>query len=485
MSRRRLFLCENEAIFDVRAAQTADIDVTELRSFGAKQNVFIGLDNVTDSIKGSIAPRLKDLLLIGAFVYTADCAMARGSKWEDGNTTEPWGRELHFKIPVRDIGFWNQPDVQSCLTRVLGFLSNDQYFFEFLPVQADSPEQLQLGMIDKQKWPFSGTDSVVMFSGGLDSLAGAVQMARNRENLVLVSHRSVSHMNSRQKQLVKKLNELFPNRVIHIPVWVYKEGSFNREYTQRTRSFLFSSIGLLIATAFNARAVRFFENGVVSLNLPIADEVLRARASRTTHPLSLNMLTQLHALVTERNINIENPFIYNTKSEIVSIIADSGAARLIPYTCSCSHGFFKSKDQRHCGTCSQCIDRRIATLAAGQAEHDPWTDYVSDVFVGPRKEGQERNMAVNFARHALELSTMSSDEIGTRFNNELSRAVRSVENRSEAASKLIEMHQRHGETVMRVLEGKLSNHAGDLAKGLLEETSMLAMIAGQKHLKSS
>ena len=482
MSRRRLFLCENEVI---QGAQPTDIEVTELRSFGTDRNVFIGLDNVTDAIQRSIAPRLKDLLLIGAYVYTADCAVARGTKWTDDNSTESWGRELHFRIPVRDYGFWSTSEVKACLTRALNFLSDDQYFFEFLPIKADSQEQFQLGMVDKNKWPFSGTDSVVMFSGGLDSLAGAVEMASRGENIVLVSHRSVSHMNSRQKKLVKKLNGIFPSRVIHIPVWVYKEDRFNREYTQRTRSFLYSTIALMVANAFNSRAIRFFENGVVSLNLPIADEVLRARGSRTTHPRSLDLLSQFHRLVIERDIEIENPFINKTKMEVIEVIAKAGAAELIPSTCSCSHGFFKSKDQQHCGTCSQCIDRRIAIIAAGQEENDPWTDYVSDVFTGKRKEGQEMNMAVNFARHALELSTMSEEEIGTRFSNELSRAVRNSENRSEAALELIQMHQRHGDAVMRVLERKLTEHVGDLTKGLLEATCMLSMIAGQNHLRSS
>jgi len=85
---------------------------------------------------------------------------------------------------------------------------------------------------------------------------------------------------------------------------------------------------------------------------------------------------------------------------------------------------FKSKQQWHCGKCSQCIDRRIAVLAAGVAQHDSDTDYESDVFVGPRSDGYEKNMAVDYVRHALELHRMHEIEMAERFNLELVRATR-------------------------------------------------------------
>lgn len=118
-----------------------------------------------------------------------------------------------------------------------------------------------------------------MFSGGLDSLAGVVEMARAGANLVLVSHRPVSTLDARQKRLFRELQKQFPGQLIHIPVWINKAQSFGRESTQRTRSFLFSALGTLVAQSVRARGLRFYENGVVSLNLPIAQEALRARAS--------------------------------------------------------------------------------------------------------------------------------------------------------------------------------------------------------------
>jgi hypothetical protein len=274
--------------------------------------------------------------------------------------------------------------------------------------------------------------------------------------------------------------------MIHVPVWINKDKKFGREHTQRTRSFLFSALGTVVAESVKANGVQFFENGIVSLNLPVADEVLRARASRTTHPQALDLFTKLYSLVTERQLIVDNPYLFKTKTEVVSVIAERGASHLIQYTCSCAHtGFFKSKTQWHCGTCSQCIDRRMAILATDQQENDPEFDYVSNVFTGSRKDGYETNMAVDYTRHAIELHLMSETEITSRFNLELSRAVRFHPKRREAAQQLVEMHKRHGETVKKVLDQQLQQHISQLIEGSLDKGSMLVMVAGQQHLASS
>jgi hypothetical protein len=123
---------------------------------------------------------------------------------------------------------------------------------------------------------------------------------------------------------------------------------------------------------------------------------------------------------------------------------------------------FKRKTQGHCGRCSQCIDRRVAIAAAGLLTSDPEGDYVSDVFVGPRKEGPEKNMAADFARHGIELFQRSESELATLFNAELTRAVRYEPKRNEAAEKLIAMHKRHGESVTRVLQQTVAENAREI-----------------------
>ena len=148
-------------------------------------------------------------------------------------------------------------------------------------------------------------------------------------------------------------------------------------------------------------------------------------------------------------------------------------------------GSFKSNSQTHCGACSQCIDRRIAVIASGQVEHDPAIDYCSDVFTGLRKEGYETNMAVDYARHAIELNKMTEENIAARFSAELSRAIRPFEKHADAMDAFIAMHKRHGRVVQVVIEQQVGKYVSNLVGGELPETSMLCMVVGNKHSDSS
>ena len=454
-----------------------------LDSIGSKANVHINFSNVAQVFKQDLSPRLVDFLEIASYVFSADCATPRGKKWADEDSTEPWTRDLAFVIPVRDPAFWSAAKIKGLIERVLCFLSNDKYSFTFRQLERDRPaQQHYLQFADQEDWPFHGPERVLMFSGGLDSLAGVVEMAREGAKLVLVSHRPVSTLDARQKRLFRELQKQFPGQLIHIPVWINKAQSFGRESTQRTRSFLFSALGTLVAQSVHARGLRFYENGVVSLNLPIAQEALRARASRTTHPAALHLLSLLSAEVSARHFLIDNPYVFKTKTEVVASLGVHKAAHLIAHTCSCSRSMFQTKMQPHCGRCSQCIDRRFAVTAADLLAYDSEKGYVCDVFLGPREDDIDRAIAVDYARHGIELDLRSETELATGFSADLSRGVRYEANRSEAGRKIISMHKRHGEVVTRVLQQKIRESAARLVDGTLDKTSLLALAIGQQYL---
>ena len=423
-----------------------------------------------------------DFLEIASYVFTADCSTQRG-KWTDGTREEPWGRDLAFVIAVREPEFWASAKVTGLMKEVLRFLSNDSYSFNFVPLQSDQENQTPyFEFHDEIDWPFHKPDRVLMFSGGLDSLAGIVKTAASGEKAVLVSHRPVSTLYARQKKLFGELQKKFAGQLMHIPVWINKDEGFGREPTQRTRSFLFSALGTLVAHSIEARGVRFYENGVLSVNLPIAEEVLRARASRTTHPLALHLLSELAAAVIKREFPIDNPFLFNTKTEVVQILSRHNGAELIAQTCSCSHLMFQSGEKRHCGTCSQCIDRRFAVAGAGLLSKDPQSDYVSDVFVGSRSKQLDQSIAIDYTRHGIELERRSDVEIAAIFNAEISRALRYEKKGEESAEKIISMYRRHGRVVRQVLEEQLRLNAAKLIDHTLEKSSLLALAIGQAYL---
>jgi hypothetical protein len=457
---------------------------TYLNTSGPSQNVNVKLTDVSRGFLRGLSPRVLDLLEIAAYVFAADCSFPRGTSWApDG--TEAWRRDLRFVVSVRDPAFWSASATTGLLKRLLGFLSDDSYEFEFQPAVFQTPEQTYISFADFDQWPFVGVPRVMMFSGGLDSLAGALTAAAAGDEMVLVSHRSVATVDARQRVLVGELKKEYPGKVLHVPVWVNKDKRLGKEHTQRTRSFLFVALGCAVAESAQAAGVRFFENGVVSLNLPVAGEALGARASRTTHPLFLQMASVLCEAVLGRNFVLDNPYFLKTKVDVLLAIAEAGGSGLIPLTCSCAHtGFFQSKSQRHCGGCSQCIDRRFAVLAAGLSAFDPATDYLSDVFTGPRSDGYEKNMAVDYALHISELDRMSEEQMSARYSVELARAARPFPDSSLAAQDFVYLHKRHAVAAMRVMSEQIAANATSISAGSLEPSSLVALVAGRQHLRT-
>ena len=474
----RLFVCSGAKI-DAGSTVAKGRQRIALDSIGPHPNVNIRFQNVTRALHRHLPDRLVDFLEVASYVFTADCATERGEQWTDDDSKEAWGRDFAFVIPVRDPAFWTKPEITCLVKESLGFLSNDKYSFTFVPLKQDRMQQQYFEFAEGKTWSFHAPARVLMFSGGLDSLAGAVETANTGDHVVLVSHRSVSTVSAHQTKLFHALQKRFPNRLVHVPVWVNKDEKFGRESTQRTRSFLFAALGAVVAEPLNAGGIRFYENGVVSLNLPVAEEVLRARASRTTHPVTLYHLESLCTAVAGRNLVVDNPYLFKTKTEVVEVLASYKVQDMIISTCSCAHLMFKSNAQKHCGTCSQCIDRRFAMIAAGLEQYDPKADYVSDVFTGPRKDGYEKKMAIDYTLHGIELQNRSESELAILFNAELGRAVRYGRRRSESAERIIAMHKRHGKVVTDVLTKKIAERSGDLARGTLEPTSLLALILGR------
>jgi hypothetical protein len=472
-----------------RRRRNSDGRLIELKTFGRGQNINLVIEDIARVFQQHLSGRLADVLDIAATVYAADSTVQRAAGWIEG-AIEPWARDFRFEIAVRDIVFWNRPEVQEALVEVLGFLSDDRYRFSFFPLNADDDRAVQqylnLGPASPKDWPFQNPARVLLFSGGLDSLSGAVEAAKRGDKLVLVSHRSISVIDSRQQELYQRLTETFPQAaILRVPVWIHKVGTEAREYTQRTRSFLFWALALAVGQSVNAEGMTFFENGVVSLNLPIADQVLRARASRTTHPVTLEMLQELSALILNRKFVVENPYIDLTKTEVITRIITAGAGDLIRSSCSCSRTRNNKSIGWHCGRCSQCIDRRIAAIASGHPGFDPESDYAISVLTGARKDEADKAMAVNYVRHGLELAHSSLEDVAVRFNTEISRAARAFANPTAASRMLIDMHLRHGAVVRKVIAESVSIHTMELVDGVIEQSSLLGLVIERQHLTAS
>ena len=296
---------------------------------------------------------------------------------------------------------------------------------------------------------------------------------------MLVSHHSSSKLAARQRALAKALEQRARDRVLHVPLRMTKRGDLTVEYSQRSRSFFFVALGAVVARTVGTNRIRLYENGNVSVNLPIAENVIGARATRSTHPSVIAGVNQLFSCLFEDPITVENPYSLLTKAEVLERIAAHGCADLIPQTVSCSHVYQIETERPHCGQCTQCLGRRFAVLSAGLERHDPEHGYRVRLFVDERPEGARRSLAVSYIELARDLGHMSPRDFLADFAVELSRALADMPgDREDNLRRLFELHQRFGSQVTDVLGDAFRRYARELAEGTLPEHCLVRLAAG-------
>ena len=176
----------------------------------------------------------------------------------------------------------------------------------------------------------SSNGRTLLFSGGLDSLAAAVLYADSGEPLQLVSHIT---RNSRTQQAQNQLAELVKVRLRAVHHWQFFVSSraddedgldHDVETSQRTRSFLFITLGALAARrAGHHRLVLLAENGQMAIHLPLTSGRIGAFSTHTAHPDVLAPMEAFLNAALQYPIGIENPFVHRTKAEVVRHVMDA------------------------------------------------------------------------------------------------------------------------------------------------------------------
>lgn len=451
---------------------------------GAAKNINLRITDISKAMVSNIPDILLDLLEVAAYVYCADQQTRRGSdKLTD--YANNWRREMIFRIPVRSLSIWQREEVRDDLANMLGFLSDDHYTFEFVSAQSPlaASEVYFSGLTDRADQP----DEIALFSGGLDSFAGVVEAQAEGKKMVLVGHHSAPKIFNIQKQLVEALNQHASGpRMFFVPVNITNTGSVPVEYTQRTRSFLFAALGVVVARMFGKGEITFFENGIVSLNIPIAGDVMGARATRTTHPKVIRGFERFFSSILEREINVRTPFQWLTKTEVVRKIDEYSASELLAQTNSCTRTRGMTKKHPHCGVCSQCIDRRFAVLAAGLGNMEASDRYGVDLLIGDRTHDRDVRMAAAYVKFFREFADVLKDKFLTQYP-EITSALDHFSDtpRHEAADRIYEMYLRHHHDVMSVLNEAAEIHRLELTRGTLPSGSLMAMLYNQNRIAVS
>jgi 7-cyano-7-deazaguanine synthase in queuosine biosynthesis len=451
-----------------------------LNLHGASKNVRLEIGDISRRLLANLSDVHTDLLDIVGYIYAADSAISRAGK-TDSHLGAMWRRKFRFVIPVRQPSLWSSKPVTASLVETISFLSDDDYEFEFCPLKSPPPVESYFPLSGAKDAKFM-PDEVILFSGGLDSFAGTVEeLVAHGTKVALVSHRSASKITEAQNYLIGQLRRRFgADRVLHVPVRANLKNGLGKEPTHRARSFLFAAIGAVTGHLLDRQRMFFFENGVVSLNLPPVGQVVGARATRTTHPQALAGFRRILSAVLGQSFDVSNPYAWITKSEVIERIVQSDCADLIKYTRSCTRVHAMTNLHPHCGKCSQCIDRRFAILAAGQDQKDPDEAYKVDLLLDGREPGPDREMALAYIRSASKIGQMTDVQFFAHFG-ETSRIVSHfAEPAGTVARRIFELHRRHAAAVCRVFDAGVDANKADIRNGSLPPDCLVSLVAGQR-----
>jgi 7-cyano-7-deazaguanine synthase in queuosine biosynthesis len=342
-------------------------------------------NNILDEILGKIAipPPLEalDLLNLAIAVYTADLKISRNL------AEDAWMRDFVFYMPVVNLERWTE--VMPRVVQMLEFLTGDRWQINFRQRQPS------------EKWEVKGekiprVEAVSLFSGGLDSLIGAIDLLGDGKSVGLVGHHGAGITNSVQKRVISEIQRRYRDRITPYMFYVQppKKGSGRGEPSMRSRSVLFLVLGTVVANALGCKIPLIIaENGLISLNVPLTNSRLGSLSTRTTHPhfisLYQEMLLSL-GLVTP----VEMPYRFHTKGEMLANAKNQKVLQsTVNLTMSCSHPeigrYHQGTPGNHCGYCVPCIIRRAA-LASVQLDNCKYNvDILKDPPMSDRDTGRD------------------------------------------------------------------------------------------------
>jgi 7-cyano-7-deazaguanine synthase in queuosine biosynthesis len=415
---------------------------------------------------GSLSSRVKDLIAIAGAIYRADQLASRGGGKDVHG--ECWEREFGLCIGVRDPEFWSAATIQERLASLVRFGTDDRWQFAFSEFRSADSGEVQTQFDSSLEAPEEKPGCVVLFSGGIDSLATLAEAAATGQRPFAVSHWSEHGNKKRQHNLLRLAPHTPPKRprLEHWPlpsaqIEIHGKGHEGPERTRRARGVLFAALGIAAATQLDVDRIFLADNGPISLNLPVNDQVVGAHASRSTHPVFLERASAFATHFAGHPVQFSNPLWARTRAETLEILRDLDLETLIPFTLSCSNWRGHTGGATHCGYCSQCIDRRFATIAAGLETHDPLTRYRHDVFLDPLPTNDARMMALSYVRHAQRLSEMTPDQLIIAYPQLLEAAQHSDGEPESVLRELIDVVQRHATSVLDVMD-----HQQDAARDL-------------------
>lgn len=339
--------------------------------------------NVFDSARLNPSGICIDLLRAAIAVYSIDLRIGRYHGFDN------WTRELVLNLPVSDVTIWS--GALPTLQTLLRFLTGDRWTINIRPQVEGRPSPVKR-FWDKGASP--EVDAVTLFSGGLDSFIGAVELTSNLSDACLVGHYDDGTTSSTQDSLLQCFRT--SRQSLSLPFLKFrveppKKLTGEEEPSKRSRSFLFLTLGTVVAaTLHQPGTLRVAENGFIGINAPLIITRLGSLSTRTTHPHTFELFKRLLEML-KINVNIETPYMHMTKGEMIQrVISDTAFNACYKITLSCAHPqatrYLGMSPNTHCGYCVPCIIRRAAFSHVGL---DPADTYAVNIL--PRSPAKRKS----------------------------------------------------------------------------------------------
>jgi hypothetical protein len=405
----------------------------EEKSLAIRNNVYEQILNKAINLPSA---QVFDLLNLAISVYTADLKIPR----KYGK--ERWTRNILLHLPVVGLAKWQA--LLPSLTKMLGFLTGDCWEINFREYEREHFNQLQI------KNQVEEVNQVSLFSGGLDSLIGAIDLLEEGKRVALVGHYGAGITNKVQKDLLHKLEESYPNLIEPYLFYVQPpklDSEGEGEPSMRSRSFLFFSLAVVVASLFPTEIpLCVAENGLISLNVPLTNSRVGSLSTRTTHPYFVSLYQELLSLL-QLNITINLPYKFLTKGEMISRTKNINTLKqTVDLSMSCSHpeaGRYQGGNPNsHCGYCVPCLIRR-ASLAVVRL--DDANQYNIDVLSHPPDPTSEKGRDLRAFQMAIGRNRFSS------YNGALFDVLGTGEIPSDELRDYVEVYSRGMEEVREFL----------------------------------
>ena len=319
-----------------------------------RENIgYFGSTLTRDIRRAGLRPSEKiwDFNTIALSVAAADNSLTRK------DSADGWTRQIDLTVHLCNPNVWEP--AKRDLEKTLRFLTGDFWTLTFKGNGVTPPSAKRLKRFD--------CDCVSLLSGGVDSLAGAIDIVADNHKPIFISQ-VVRGDAKTQRDYAKKIRP----ESVHFQ-WSHKihPPKGESEGSTRGRSIIFFAFAAIAASAIEEQSgsqadIYVPENGFISLNIPLNSGRMGSFSTKTTHPVYLKGIQSIWNKV-GISLNLIMSYQFKTKGEVLAECKNQQLLKELVFQ-SVSCGKYRVYKMQHCGRCVPCLVRRAAFQRWGEAD---------------------------------------------------------------------------------------------------------------------